>query len=115
VQHGLAEIHYAMDYLTQQKPRVAGLSAQPTQPITAEGRDVAVIGGGDTGSDCLGTAIRQGACRVQPRLRHQPAGGSAGGGMRRGQSWMVWSIREGRQCAPAVDLYLSGESDLPRL
>ena len=37
------------------------------------------------------------------------------GDMRRGQSWIVWAIREGRQCAKAVDEYLSGESDLPRV
>ena len=232
--HGLGGIHYAMDYLTQQNRRVAGLSAQPAQPITAEGRDVVVIGGGDTGSDCVGTAIRQGARRVtqlqyheqppahadvlqywpehvpewhendhdeegcrhiwgydtvavegtgavnglrlqrlqwqrqadgnwlkQPlpgETRHLPVqlvllamgyahpdhaglvdtlglaldgrgnvaassrdyatsrpGVFSCGDMRRGQSWVVWAIREGRQCARAVDLYLSGESDLPRL
>ena len=37
------------------------------------------------------------------------------GDMRRGQSWVVWAIREGRQCARSVDEYLSGDSDLPRV
>jgi NADPH-dependent glutamate synthase beta subunit-like oxidoreductase len=103
-----------LDYLTQQNPRVVWMSAQP---ITAKGRDVAVIGGGDTGSDCIGTVILQGARRVQPRLCHQPAGDVQLRGHMSApvQSRMVWATREGRQCAPAVDLYLSGENDLPRL
>ena len=230
----LEGIHYAMDYLTQQNQRVAGATQLPAPLITAQDRHVAVIGGGDTGSDCVGTAIRQGArcvtqlqyhdqppdhvdvldfwpehmpewhesdheeegCRhiwgydtvafegegrvsrlVLQRLRWQrqadgrwskqplpdeirrlpvqlvllamgyahpehrglvdvlglsldqrgnvlasndnyltsvPAVFSCGD-MRRGQSWIVWAIREGRQCARAVDEYLSGGSDLPRV
>ena len=232
--HELGGVHYAMDYLTQQNRRVAGSASPATGLITAQDKDVAVIGGGDTGSDCVGTAIRQGARRVtqlqyheQPPahadvldywpervpewhatdhdeegLRHiwgydtvaiegtgqvsalvlqrlqwrrQADGGwlkqplpdevlrlpvqlvllamgyahpaheglvdalglaldtrgnvaaSSGdyatsvpgvfscGDMRRGQSWVVWAIREGRQCARAVDEYLSGNSDLPRV
>jgi glutamate synthase (NADPH/NADH) small chain len=42
------------------------------------------------------------------------AGVFAAGDMRRGQSLVVWAIREGRQCARAVDEYLTGASDLPR-
>jgi glutamate synthase (NADPH/NADH) small chain len=232
--HELGGVHYAMDYLTQQNRRVAGSAALSTGLITAQDKDVAVIGGGDTGSDCVGTAIRQGARRVtqlqyheQPPahadvldywpehvpewhetdhdeegLRHiwgydtvaidgagqvsalvlqrlqwqrqadgswlkQPlpdevlrlpvqlvllamgyahpaheglvdalglaldthgnVAASSGdyatsvpgvfscGDMRRGQSWVVWAIREGRQCARAVDEHLSGNSDLPRV
>jgi glutamate synthase (NADPH/NADH) small chain len=58
----LAGIHYAMDYLEQQNRRVAGESV-PGQ-ILATDKNVVVLGGGDTGSDCIGTAIRQGARSV---------------------------------------------------
>lgn len=61
----LAGIHFAMEYLVQQNLRVAGEIIPPEKDISAEGRDVAVIGGGDTGSDCLGTALRQGAKSVR--------------------------------------------------
>ncbi|MEO6112968.1 MAG: glutamate synthase subunit beta [Sphingomicrobium sp.] len=194
-------IHFAMDYLTQQNRRNAGLPVMG-EAIDAAGKHVVVIGGGDTGSDCIGTANRQGAASVtqleimpeppvkedQPlvwphwplRLRtsasHEeganrlfatqticaegdlgsvkslicdrdgqsisipadlvllamgftgaPADGvvekagvaieAAGyatsrpeifacGDMRRGQSLVVWAIREGRECAAAVDEYL---------
>nr|WP_297426228.1 glutamate synthase subunit beta [uncultured Actinotalea sp.] len=58
----LAGIHVAMDYLHQANDVVAGV-AVPDQ-ITAAGKHVVIIGGGDTGSDCLGTALRQGAASV---------------------------------------------------
>jgi glutamate synthase (NADPH/NADH) small chain len=231
----LGGIHFALDYLTQQNRRNAGRDTDAAVRIDARGRDVVVIGGGDTGADCVGTAIRQGArsvtqvqyhapppaqgdvllhwpepvpelrpgdhedegsarlwgwdtvgfegdggrvgCvrlqrlrwieetgggwrreRLPGRVRRLPAqlvliaigyrhpphddvigalgleldgrgnvGADAGdyrtsregvfacGDARRGQSLVVWAIREGRQCARAVDLYLSGESDLPRV
>ncbi len=57
-------IHYAMDYLTQQNRINAGREITDQKIITAEGKNVVVIGGGDTGSDCIGTAIRQGAKSV---------------------------------------------------
>jgi glutamate synthase (NADPH/NADH) small chain len=57
----LKGIHFAMDYLTQQNKRNAGDSITD-EPITAKDKRVVIIGGGDTGSDCLGTAHRQG-CR----------------------------------------------------
>src|SRR5213079_2522098 len=60
----LAGIHFAMDYLPQQNKRVAGdpeAVAAPQGTITAKGKHVVVIGGGDTGSDCIGTSNRQGA------------------------------------------------------
>lgn len=57
-------IHYAMDYLTQQNKVNDGAYVAYDNRITAEGRNVLVIGGGDTGSDCVGTAIRQGAKSV---------------------------------------------------
>jgi len=231
---GLGGIHFAMDYLTLQNRVVAGEHDPHAGVITACGKDVVVIGGGDTGGDCIGTAIRQGArqvtqiqyherppahaevrdfwparvpewhatdhdaegCRhiwgydtiafdgpgcvtglVLQRLhwqrrvdggwdRHTVPGGTrslpaqlvllamgfahpvhsgpveqlglrldargnvaAGesdyltsspgvfccGDMRRGQSLIVWAIREGRQCAHAVDAWLSGSSELPRV
>ena len=58
----LAGIHFAMEFLPQQNRKVAG-DKVPGQ-ILATGRDVVVIGGGDTGSDCIGTSIRQGAKSV---------------------------------------------------
>jgi glutamate synthase (NADPH/NADH) small chain len=60
-------IHFAMDFLTQQNKRVAGDSeskAAPHGTISAKGLDVIVIGGGDTGSDCIGTSNRHGAKSV---------------------------------------------------
>lgn len=57
-------IYFAMDYLTQQNKRLAGESLRPSTEITAANKAVVIIGGGDTGSDCLGTALRQGARQV---------------------------------------------------
>jgi glutamate synthase (NADPH/NADH) small chain len=201
----LGGIHFAMDYLFQANRRVAGLAEQGA-PILATGKRVVVIGGGDTGSDCIGTAHRQGAASVaqleimpEPPLREDkaltwphwpmklrtsssqeegaerafsivtshfegaegqvtrlvgrqgdasfaldadlvllamgftgsPPGGIlahaeaetaprgyetsrpgifACGDMRRGQSLVVWAIREGRECAAAVDVWLAVNS-----
>jgi len=60
----LNSIHFAMEYLVQQNRKIGGEHVDPAKEITAEGKHVVVIGGGDTGSDCLGTALRQGAERV---------------------------------------------------
>jgi glutamate synthase (NADPH/NADH) small chain len=60
----LSGIHYAMEFLTQQNRRVAGQKILPDQEILATDQQVIVIGGGDTGSDCVGTSIRQGARSV---------------------------------------------------
>lgn len=75
----LGGVHLAMDYLTQQNRRVAGDSIDPELAIDAAGKRVVVIGGGDTGSDCVGTAHRQGATSVvqlellpQPPLERSP-------------------------------------------
>jgi len=57
-------IHYAMDFLTQQNRRVAGDTVPDDIAILAGGKRVVVIGGGDTGSDCIGTSHRQGAVSV---------------------------------------------------
>ena len=218
-------IHFAMEFLTQSNKRVAGDTVPAAEAIMATGKHVIVIGGGDTGSDCIGTSIRQGAASVtqleiMPRppeqenkpmvwpywplkfrtsssqeegcerefavatkaflgengqvknqqivrlAQGQEVPGSAqnlkadlvllamgfvhpthagllkelgvtldrrgnvladtlkyqtsvpkvftAGDMRRGQSLVVWAIREGRQAARAVDEFLMGSSDLPR-
>jgi glutamate synthase (NADPH/NADH) small chain len=235
--HDLTGIHFAMDFLTQQNKRGAGddeARAAPDGTLSAAGKHVVVIGGGDTGSDCIGTSTRQGAASItqleilpEPPARENKAltwpnwplklrtsssqeegcerdfavatkralgvdgriealecvrlewtagadgrlvmteipdseftlradlvllamgflgprqdcvvadsgvaldargniaadqidyatsvpGVFAAGDMRRGQSLVVWAIREGRQCARAVDEFLMGASDLPR-
>ena len=58
-------IEFAMDFLTQQNMRNGGEDVSHLPAISAEGKRVVVIGGGDTGSDCVGTSIRQGALSVQ--------------------------------------------------
>ena len=228
----LPGVRPAMEFLTQQNKRVAGdeeVRAAPRGSILATGKHVIVIGGGDTGSDCVGTSNRQGAASVtqieimprppekedkaltwpdwplklrtsssheegverdwsilakrvvgtggkveglecvrvewvdgrmqempgstftlkadlillamgftgpikaglldQARVAFDPRGNVqadtdsyatsrervwACGDMRRGQSLVVWAIREGRQCARSVDLALMGETQLPR-
>ncbi len=57
----LAGVHFAMEYLTQQNRLIAGQTIDPSERINAEGKRVVILGGGDTGADCLGTALRQGA------------------------------------------------------
>ena len=222
----LSGIHFAMDFLPQQNRRVSKEPLATNEPILASGKHVIVIGGGDTGSDCIGTSVRQGALSVtqleimpepptkenklltwpdwplklrtsssheegaerdfavltqsfsgedgavrtlhcarvdgkfqtvpgtefdlradlvllamgfvspvqdgmieQLGLTLDPRGNVAAdtkvyqssrakvfacGDMRRGQSLVVWAIREGRQAARSVDLSLMGVSDLPR-
>ena len=219
-------IHFAMDFLPQQNRRVSGEPLGDVKPILADGKHVVVIGGGDTGSDCIGTSIRQGAksvtnfeimpmpptrenkgltwpdwpwklrtsssheegaerefsvltqkftgengkvkklhcVRVDEKMKPMPGtefeidaelvllamgfvhpvhegllkslgialdprGNAkadtenyrtsldkvfAAGDMRRGQSLVVWAIREGRQCAHAIDKFLMGSTTLPR-
>jgi glutamate synthase (NADPH/NADH) small chain len=69
----LGGVHLAMEYLVQQNRRIAGDTIPEAQSITAEGKRVVVIGGGDTGSDCVGTCHRQGATEVfQFELLPQP-------------------------------------------
>ena len=67
-------IHYAMDFLPQQNKRVAREAQKPeTQELSAKDKHVIVIGGGDTGSDCIGTSFRQGAKSVtQLEIMPQP-------------------------------------------
>ncbi|MBM3528409.1 MAG: glutamate synthase subunit beta [Alphaproteobacteria bacterium] len=222
----LKGVHFAMDFLPQQNRRVSGEPLGNAEPILAKGKNVVVIGGGDTGSDCIGTSIRQGALSVtnfeimpeppehenkpltwplwplklrtsssheegakrdfavlttrfsgangqvttlhcaRADAKFQPVPGTefevkadlvllamgfvhpvhegllkllgvdldqrgnvradqiayqttvpkvfAAGDMRRGQSLVVWAIREGRQCAHAIDKVLMGSTILPR-
>jgi glutamate synthase (NADPH/NADH) small chain len=74
--HEFEGIHFAMDFLTQQNKRVAGDDedkAAPKGTLSATGKHVVVIGGGDTGSDCVGTSNRQGAISVtQLEIMPQP-------------------------------------------
>ncbi|OGC22694.1 glutamate synthase [candidate division WOR-1 bacterium RIFOXYB2_FULL_42_35] len=68
----LKGLHFAMEYLTQSNRKVAG-EKFVASPINAKGKKVVVIGGGDTGSDCVGTANRQGAaCVIQVELLAKP-------------------------------------------
>ena len=83
-------LHYAMDFLTQQNRRNAGEPQLPgTKEISAKGKHVIVIGGGDTGSDCIGTSFRQGAKSVtqleimpKPPVREN-----------KGLSWPNWPLK----------------------
>ena len=60
----LPGVHFAMDFLPQQNRRVSYEPVGTNEPILAGGKHVVVIGGGDTGSDCIGTSVRQGALSV---------------------------------------------------
>lgn len=57
-------IEFAMDFLSQQNMRNGGEDVSGLKPLSAAGKHVVVVGGGDTGSDCVGTSIRQGALQV---------------------------------------------------
>ena len=76
----LKGVHLALELLSQQNRVLAGMDFAPDQRITAKGKNVLVIGGGDTGSDCIGTAHRQGALSVtqieimpKPPVGHNPS------------------------------------------
>ena len=72
----LKGVHFALELLSQQNRELAGIETPNEQRITARGKDVLVIGGGDTGSDCIGTAHRQGARSVtQIEIMPKPAEG----------------------------------------
>ena len=82
----LSGVHFAMEYLMQQNKVVAGQEIAESERILARGKRVLVIGGGDTGSDCVGTAIRQKADKVtqieilpQPPEKREP-----------GNPWPYW-------------------------
>ncbi len=85
----LAGVHFAMEFLPQQNRRVAGDVVLPEVSLSAEGKHVLVVGGGDTGSDCIGTSIRQGALSVTqieilPRPPEHPD---------KGTTWPYWPNR----------------------
>ena len=85
----LSGIHFAMDFLTQQNKRVAGDVVPDEGAILATGKNVIVIGGGDTGSDCIGTSHRQGAASVtsfeiMPRPPEERAGSTP---------WPLWPLK----------------------
>lgn len=76
----LKGIYLALELLSQQNRVLAGMEYSKEDRITAKGKDVLVIGGGDTGSDCIGTAHRQGCNRVtqieimpKPHVGHNPS------------------------------------------
>ena len=69
----LQGVHFAMDFLPQQNRRNGNEPIGEVEPILASGKHVVVIGGGDTGSDCIGTSVRQGALSVtQLEIMPQP-------------------------------------------
>jgi glutamate synthase (NADPH/NADH) small chain len=85
----LSGIHFAMDFLTQQNKRVAGDVVPDDGAILATGKNVIVIGGGDTGSDCIGTSHRQGAqsvtsFEIMPRPPEERAGSTP---------WPLWPLK----------------------
>jgi glutamate synthase (NADPH/NADH) small chain len=88
----LSGIHYAMDFLVQQNKRVAGddeARAAPKGTLTAKGKHVIVIGGGDTGSDCIGTSNRQGAASIT-QLEVLPAPPEK---ENKGLTWPDWPLK----------------------
>jgi len=84
----LGGVHLAMDYLTQQNRLNQGTPAPAGQRISAEGKRVVILGGGDTGADCLGTAHRQGAEVVhQYEILPEPPKDRASN-----NPWPVWPL-----------------------
>ena len=67
----LKGVHFALEMLSQQNRVLAGMEVSKENRITAKGKDVLVIGGGDTGSDCIGTAHRQG-CKSVTQIEIMP-------------------------------------------
>jgi glutamate synthase (NADPH) small chain len=107
-------VHFAMDFLRQQNKRVSREELGNVSPILADGKHVVVIGGGDTGSDCIGTSIRQGALSVT-QLEIMPAPPEH---ENKALSWPHWPLKmrtsssqaEGAQREFAVvTTHLSGE------
>jgi glutamate synthase (NADPH/NADH) small chain len=88
----LAGVHYAMEFLVPQNKRNAGddeLRAAPKGAISATGKHVVVIGGGDTGSDCIGTSNRHGAASVtQLEIMPQPPARE-----NKSMTWPDWPLK----------------------
>lgn len=85
----LKGVHFAMDYLTQQNRRGAGDVIYSPEEITAYGKRVIIIGGGDTGADCLGTAHRQKATSVHQLQIHAMPPESRHGST----PWPLWPLQ----------------------
>src|SRR3954463_11378585 len=85
----LAGIHFAMDFLPQQNRRVSNEPLGVEPDILADGKHVVVIGGGDTGSDCIGTSFRQGALSVT-QLEIMPAPPEH---ENKGLTWPNWPLK----------------------
>jgi glutamate synthase (NADPH/NADH) small chain len=88
----LGGVHFAMDFLVPQNKRVAGddeARAAPKGTLTAKGKHVIVIGGGDTGSDCIGTSNRQGAASIT-QLEVLPAPPEK---ENKGLTWPDWPLK----------------------
>jgi glutamate synthase (NADPH/NADH) small chain len=84
----LQGVHFAMDFLPQATKRVHGDTLPPEHDILAGGRRVVVLGGGDTGSDCVGTSHRQGAISVTSiELLEEPPDGS-----NPNTPWPMWPV-----------------------
>ena len=85
----LQGVHYAMEFLPQQNRRLGKEPLKTNNPILAHGKHVVVIGGGDTGSDCIGTSIRQGALSVtQLEIMPEPPGKE-----NKLQIWPDWPLK----------------------
>jgi glutamate synthase (NADPH/NADH) small chain len=85
----LSGVHFAMDFLPQQNQRIAKEPIHSNAPILASGCHVVVIGGGDTGSDCIGTVIRQGALSVtQLEILPRPPDKE-----NKGLTWPDWPLK----------------------
>ena len=82
-------VHFAMDFLPQQNRRVSGEPLGDVEPILATGKRVVVIGGGDTGSDCIGTSTRQGAASItQLEILPRPPDRED-----KGLTWPEWPLK----------------------
>ena len=115
----LAGVHEAMAYLAQQNRRVAGLAVEG-EPISARGKHVIVLGGGDTSADCLGNALREGAASVT-ELAHGP---TPPGDRSPQRTWPEWPFLLRRYAAheeggertwQMVTTHLSGDHRVRRL
>ena len=85
----LRGVHFAMDFLPQQNRRNGNEDLGDIEPILASGKHVVVIGGGDTGSDCIGTSVRQGALSVtQLEIMPQPPAKE-----NKQLSWPEWPLK----------------------
>jgi glutamate synthase (NADPH/NADH) small chain len=85
----LRGIHFAMEFLPQQNRRCEGDQIDPSIAILAEGKRVVIIGGGDTGADCLGTSLRQRALSVhQFEIMPKPPGQRAAS-----TPWPMWPMQ----------------------